>query len=367
MIEEIKDYVPTLAIRASEMSGLEHLPGATKDRMTPCILLAPWFNSKSLDKSMDRVHRAFPKRYYFLDIDQDYDSDSKNNARQELAQLMKPDDAFLHWRKFVERHEWVWPCLQSRGQSEADICKQIETFVQLRRIYCVRIVLNRIPNNLEEIISALAHFRDTDFVVILEGGWVKDALSLHGEFKGRIDNILEKMDVQVPPLVPVVLSCTSMPKGFTHFKNVTPVEFNNRKLVNQIAEQSNRAHIIYGDWASTRPRSGSGGGGADVPPRIDYPTTYAWYIARNKDEGWNFKTAAEKLIAKKDVWKEDLDIWGTKMIELTAVNKAAVNKDLGIDTPQKNVAARVNIHLHTQAFHNEPEEALGSFEEDWED
>ena len=360
MIEKIKDYVPTLGIRISEMSALEHLPGATKDRMTPCILLAPWANSKTLGKAMNRVHRAFPRRHYFLDIDQDYCDKSEKPAQQEFAQLKEPNDAFSNWREFVKQYKWVWPCLQSKGQSEADIHKQIETFVQLGRIYCVRIFLDRIPNNLEVIISALAHFRDTDFVVILEGGWVEDALSLAGKFKGHIDNILEKMDIQVPPKVPVVLSCTSMPKGFTHFKNVMPVEFNNRKLVNQIAEQSNRAHIIYGDWASTRPRNNDGGGPA--PKRIDYPTTSAWYIARNQDEDWDFKTAAEELIARKDVWNEELDIWGTKMIEITAANKAH-----GITTPQKNVASRVNIHLHRQAFYDDPEGVSRSPEEDWED
>lgn len=37
-------YVPTLVVRASEMNGLEFLPDATKKRMLPCFLLAPWAN-----------------------------------------------------------------------------------------------------------------------------------------------------------------------------------------------------------------------------------------------------------------------------------------------------------------------------------
>ena len=44
-----------------------------------------------------------------------------------------------------------------------------------------------------------------------------------------------------------------------------------------------------------------------------------------------------------------------------------MNPDFGINTPQKNVAARVNIHLHLQTFFEEPDFVDWDFDEDWED
>lgn len=358
MVLENKYYVPTLAIRASEMNGLEFLPGATKDRMTPCILLAPWANSNSIERAIDRVQRAFPNRNYFLDIDRDYQfTNLESRTQQELAHLMDPTNAFANWVEFVELHEKVWPCIQSRDQSETEIRQQIEAIQALGRPYCMRIVRDRFPNNIDEIVSAFAAGGAADFAIILEGGWTRDPLSLAVWFDGVIAGNLQEIDANVP----VILSCTSMPKAFSVFSGVTPVPFNNRILVDQISRNSNRTSVIYGDWGSTRPREPSGFANRPLD-RIDYPTDNAWYIARNKDQEWDFETAAEELIGNTDIWNGNLNIWGEEMIYQTTINE-----EIGIDTPQKNVAARVNIHLHRQAFYGQPGLDTMDFDEDWED
>jgi len=358
MVLENKSYVPTLAIRASEMNGLEFLPGATKDRMTPCILLAPWANSNSLDRAIDRVERAFPNRNYFIDIDRDYQFTNLESApQQELARLLEPDRAYSNWIEFVERHQWVWPCIQSKGQSEAELRQQIEAIQALGRRYCMRIVRDRFPSNIGEIVAAFAAGGAADFAIILEGGWTRDPLSLAVWFEGVIAESLQEIDATVP----VVLSCTSMPKMFSTFSGVTSVPFSNRQLVDQISRRSNRARVIYGDWGSTRPRED--GGFANRPlDRIDYPKDGAWYIIRNKDDEWDFEAAAEELIENSGVWDGNLGIWGEEMIFQTAINE-----EIGIDTPQKNVAARVNIHLHRQAFYGQAGLDSMDFDEPWED
>ena len=358
MILENKRYVPTLAIRASEMNGLELLPGATKDRMTPCILLAPWANSNTLGRAIDRAERAFPNRNYFLDIDRDYPfTNLESQPQLQLARQMEPDNAFSNWVEFVRNHERVLPCVQSRGLSEAEIRQQIAAIQSLGRPYCMRIVRDRFPSNIEEIVSAFAAGGAADFAVILEGGWTRDPLSLAVWFEGVIAESLHAIDANVP----LILSCTSMPKMFSAFSGITPVPFNNRQLVDQISRRSNRARIIYGDWGSTRPREVSGFTNRPLD-RIDYPTDSTWYIARNKDEKWNFERAAEKLIKNSGVWNGNLGIWGEEMIYQTTINE-----EIGIDTPQKNVAARVNIHLHRQAFFGQAGLDGMNFDEDWED
>jgi hypothetical protein len=153
-----------------------------------------------------------------------------------------------------------------------------------------------------------------------------------------------------------------MPKIFTGFSAREPsvVPFSNRQLVNQIARRSNRARILYGDWGSTRPREL--GGFANRPlDRVDYPSDEAWYISRNREDKWDFRDAALAVV-NSSAWDGGLFIWGEEMIENTTINP-----ELGIDTPQKNIAVRVNIHLHRQAFYGQIRLAPEALEEDWQD
>jgi hypothetical protein len=359
MVLENKSYVPTLAIRASEMNALQFLPGATKERMTPCILLAPWANSSNLQKSIDRVEKAFREQYYFLDLDRDYEFTNLESATQrELVGLLDPANAFQNWCDFVAEHKWVWPCVQTRGQSEVELRTQIARFQGAGRAYCMRIFVNRLPTNLDEIVKTFASSGTADYAIILEGGWTTDPLSLAVAFDGLIGGQLQQIDATVP----IVLSCTSMPKMFSDYDGgVSRVPFTNRNLVDQILRRrANRTRIIYGDWGSTRPREP--GGFASRPiDRVDYPTDMTWCIARNKGAEWNFQRAAQAIVASPE-WEGDLGIWGEEMIKNTTINE-----ELGIDTPQKNVAARVNIHLHRQAFFGTGDLGGMNLDEDWQD
>lgn len=358
MVLENKSYVPTLAIRASEMNALEFLPGKTKERMTPCILLAPWANSSTLQKSIDRVEKAFRGHHYFLDIDRDYEfTNFESGPQQELQALLNPVDAFANWCRFVAEHDWVLPCVQTRGQSEGEIRLQISRFQDVGRSYCMRIFMDRIPHNIDEVIAAFAASGAADYAIILEGGWTRDPLSLAAWFEGVVSGPLQAIDATVP----IILSCTSIPKMFTNFDGgVTRVPFTNRQLIAQVARHTNRARVIYGDWGSTRPREP--GSFANRPlDRVDYPTNTSWSIARNKAENWDFSLAARAIVSSPE-WNGNLGIWGEELIRNTAINPL-----IGIDTPQKNVAARVNIHLHRQAFFGAGELAGMNLDEDWED
>lgn len=359
MVLEGKTYVPTLAIRASEMSGLEFLPGLTKERMTPCFLLAPWANSATLQKAIDRVEKAFRHQNYFLDIDRDYEfTNIESPPQQELQSLLNPSNAFENWCRFVDVNQWVWPCVQTRGQTELDIRVQIARFQEAGRAYCMRLFMNRIPSNISDVVAAFAASGTSDYAIILEGGWTQDPLSLAVWFDGLIGGHLQAIDATVP----IVLSCTSMPKFFTDFDGgITQVPFSNRTLLDQIRKRrSNRANITYGDWGSTRPREPSGFANRPLD-RIDYPTLSAWNIARNKLGNWGFQHAASAITRSVD-WDGNLGIWGEQQIVNTSISPA-----LGIDTPQKNVAARVNIHLHRQAFFGTDNLGGLNLDEDWQD
>lgn len=355
---ENKYYVPTLAIRASEMNGLQYLPKVTKERVTPCILLAPWANSSTLDKAIERVKKAFRGQSFILDIDRDYEfTNLESPPQQRMAELLNPSDAYSNWCEFVADHDHILPCVQTRNQSEADIRGQIVRYQEAGRSYCLRLYMNRFPTNADEIVAALTSLGAADYCIILEGGWTKDPLALFAWFDGMIGGVLAPLDADVP----IVLSCTSMPKMFHQFDGgVTPVPFSNHALVAQVRRNHNRRRIVYGDWGSTRPREPSGFGQRPLD-RIDYPTADRWLIARNKSDEWNYKDAAYAILSSSE-WHGDLGIWGEEMIQTTAINE-----ELGIDTPQKNVAARVNIHLHRQAFMDTGDIGGMNLDEDWED
>lgn len=353
-----KQYVPTLSVRASEMNGLEFLPGLTKDRMVPCFLLAPWVNSNSLTRAIDRIERAFPNRNYLLDVDRDYQfTDLDSPSQGQLANLRNSNQAFRNWTDFVADFERAVPCLQTSNLEGDEIERQIRTIQDLGRPYVVRIVRERYPSNVEEIVGALNAVGSADCCIILEGGWARDPLMLAVWFQGIIAGALSEVEAEIP----IVVSCTSMPKLFTEFVGLKRVPFSNRTLTQQISRVTNRANIVYGDWGSTRPREPREFMSRPMD-RVDYPTEDSWYIARNGSENWNFQDAARAIMRQADAWHGELNVWGEEMIRQTAIN---IN--LGISSPQKNVASRVNIHLHRQAFFEEPNVGGIDFDEDWED
>lgn len=69
---DVKEYLVTLGIRPAELSGLKELPGSTKDRLTPLVLLAPWLATTPISRAFDKFEEAYPSRPYFIDVDTYY-------------------------------------------------------------------------------------------------------------------------------------------------------------------------------------------------------------------------------------------------------------------------------------------------------
>ena len=348
------DYVPTLAIRSSEMKALEALPKKIQSRITPCILLAPWSTSKTLKHAIKRVEKSFPEQNYFLDIDRDYHYPNREKpAQQEFNRLSNT----ANWIEFIRGSKHICPCIQFDNKNETEIKQQIEANEELERQYCLRIERGRFPRNFSKLLSILVNANPEYLTIILEGGLVgheldlPDLSSLSAWFEGLIIEDLREIRAKVNTRV--VVSYTSMPKTFGAFRGTSSVKFHNRELVRQIQKNSNQP-IVYGDWGSTRPRelSSGGGGGMHRTARIDYPVDDAWYIVRNKEKNWDYKRAAQELIGNKKIWDGSLDIWGIKMILWTADS----DKEEGAASPQKNTAYRVNIHLHRQALYGRESE-----------
>ncbi|MCY4152728.1 MAG: hypothetical protein OXE94_10910 [Aestuariivita sp.] len=187
-----------------------------------------------------------------------------------------------------------------------------------------------------------------DYAMVFEFGWVPDPLLVAALSSGYTNSFFGATS----PEVPIAISCTSFPKDFTLFDGKDVCGFTNRDLLAQVQQATNRPRIIYGDWGSTKPRSY---GHARQPKnRIDYPTATEWILARDKDDDVSFQVAAQRILDS-GYWVGNLGIWGEQLIAGTAAGQA-----FAIDTMPKMYSARINIHLHRQAFydHLPPPEAL---------
>lgn len=350
-------YVPTLCTRPSEVRGLEKLPGPTKDRLQPLFLLAPWPNAGSLDLTMEKINGAFPGRAYALDIDQDYLPGADAGAISEFLELKDPSNAYENWCSFVAKSPNANPALQLKDMESRGILKQIERFQQLGRTYCLRIELSRFPVNIAAVVSALNQVGSADFFVVIEGGWQPDVLLLAGKVSGLVESELSAISADVR----IVVSATSIRTAFTDVEGTKTDAFNNRQLLAALARKHNSRQFVYGDWGSTRPRTYER---ASAPlPRVDYPLRDSWMFARNKSKGWGYEQSA-KAVLNSPEWTDcfPLRIWGEEMI--VGASKGAA---MAVNSVQKNISARVNIHLHKQAFYDQHDLRLLDLDEPWED
>ncbi|XSG82495.1 MAG: beta family protein [Methyloligella sp. ZOD6] len=357
---EVHDYLVTLGVRPAELSGLKELPGSTKDRLTPLLLLAPWLATTPLSRALDKFEESYPSRPYFIDVDHYYQVNDKLNEAKAMWERLARKPADLEaWWGLLAKYPNANPCLLMAGQSIERARDQVAWARENDRSFCLRMNLadgigSGIPQWMPELVENLAEDGATDYAVVFEFGWVEDPLLVAAVVTGYTDTLFSA----IPPAIPVAISCTSFPKDFTPYDGIEEEGFSNRALIAQVRRTTNHPRIIYGDWGTTRPRSYKHAS----PPknRIDYPTDNSWIIARDQDESVDFQTAAAR-ITNSDYWSGDLGIWGEQLIEGTAEGQT-----FALDTMPKMYAARINIHLHRQAFYGDlpPPEAL---DEEWTD
>jgi hypothetical protein len=357
---EVQEYLATLCVRQAELKGLKFLPGPSKDALTPVLLLAPWLNTSPLTRAIDKFEDSYPRRPYFVDVDTYYQvSHNGTEAKAQWIQISQVPANLEIWWSLLEQYPNAHPCIQMVGQPIELARAQIIWAREHLRTFCLRFDFanaNRraLPDWLTQFLLELVDEGVNDFAVILDFGLVEDPLSMAATATGFITHTLSELN----PDIPIAISCTSFPSDFTVFDGLSECAFTNRELVNQVRQSTNRPRIVYGDWGSTKPRMY----GHASPPkhRIDYPVDDAWAIARGQDEEISLQTAAEMIVGSQ-YWDGTLGVWGEQMIEDTAEEEESA-----INSMHKMYAARINIHLHRQAFydHLPAPEAL---DEEWND
>lgn len=360
---DVQEYLVTLGIRPAELSGLKELPGSSKCSLTPLVLLAPWLATTPLSRALDKFEEAYPSRPYFIDVDTYYDyepNDKPNDAKQLWSELAKKPANLKAWWKLLSDYPNANPCLLMAERPIESAVEQIEWARKHNRTFCLRMNLaedngSGIPYWMPTLVGKLAEEGANDYAVIFEFGWVSDPLQVAATATSFTNGFLSK----IPKEVPIAVSCTSFPKDFSSYENLSECSFTNRDLIAQVRQGTNHPRIIYADWGTAKPRTY---GHANAPrKRIDYPSDTSWVIARNQsDPQVTFQEAAQRII-NNHLWSGKLGIWGEQLIE-----GAAAGEKFAIDSMPKMYAARINIHLHRQAFyHNlpKPEE----LDEEWTD
>lgn len=356
---DVQEYLVTVGVRPAELSGLKELPAASKDRLTPLLLLAPWLATTPLSRAIEKFEESYPSRPYFVDVDTYYRVNDNNNEAKELwARLAHKPADLAAWWDLLSDYPNANPCLLMAEQTMESVRKQINWARENHRAFCLRMNLGEggagIPPWMPELVAELADEGANDYAVVFEFGWVEDALTVAALASGYTNTFFSV----IPAEVPVAVSCTSFPRDFTVFDGAVDNPFTNRQLIASVQQGTNHPRIIYGDWGSARPRSY--GHASQPKKRIDYPTDGSWIFARNNGEEVSFLVAAQRIVGSNS-WSGNLGIWGEQLIEGTAQGQA-----FAIDTMPKMYAARINIHLHRQAFYGDLPPP-GNLDEEWSD
>jgi hypothetical protein len=149
----------------------------------------------------------------------------------------------------------------------------------------------------------------------------------------------------------VVLCGSSFPNTFGDVDRRREFRVDERAFFSDLSRRFNSPPLMYGDYGSTRPPSTDD---APMTPRarIDLPTPQTWVCFRGEkyddDEKETYQSIAGRILVDSS-WPQDLNIWGTYMIQATAAGLPG-----SISGAAAATASRVNIHLHRQAYFDAP-------------
>ena len=363
-------YAPILKVRPAEMTALEELPDKDKDLMLPIVLLRGWVGSQKLEKSIERVEKAFDKRHWIADIDVSFleDVQKKNTGEyprevfHEIEELLDPTNGYNNWYMYLSNENFMHliPTIQLGDLSQLE--PQVRKLNSLNRGIVVKFNSEQI--NSYKYIDVLKTIKNVNniFIIFDYGQIRRQSLELTADISSNLKKAYRIFSSGL-----FAISCSSFPSSFSQ-EETGENSIYERILYNLVKEPENNIRMIYSDRASARVEK-IGGGGRIPAPRIDYPLKDDWRFKRQEfqnssssDDGEKEKlyTQIAKEIMQQNYWNPDLRVWGTQVIELTSRGEM-----LGINSPVRATAVRINIHMHQQ-LHYDLQESPDT-DEDWVD
>ena len=271
-------------------------------------------------------------RRFAIDLDRTKFKSTETAAGKAFDTLFDPDNGYASYYRLVGDLPSAVPVLRSSSDNFQDQIAHIET---LDRGVVVRLEYGSAANNIE---AARTLIRETpDVVILVDAGWSSDLL-------GRelwASEVVQSM-TDVRPEIELIVSGSSFPNTFANIKGRGRIPVKERRLHTQLTRRHNAANLLYGDWGSTRPPAVDAAPMRNVP-RIDLPFQAEWLCYRQSNEE-GYPELARQMMDDPS-WPAELAIWGTYMITCTADGLPG-----SIRSPGTAAAARINIHLHRQAF-----------------
>lgn len=373
-------YLPILSLKPSEMAALEELSDKEKNQILPLIEFKKWANSKSIDKSYERVKKSLGDRFWIVDMDLDFLSNIPEKIEElekeekeipdvlyEFSDLSEPNNGYKNWVDYVRKYENVIPVVQTQDMSE--LSKQIDLFLELKRPLAFRLRMDGSYSittvELNYIVKTLIEKGiKSQLIIILDYADLSRVDLLEYEKFAKLVNQLFSFF----PFAKFSVSGTSFPYSFAgSYRGEIPIY--ERQIFNKLLSECDGVDLIYSDRGSTRSEGVAGASGTP-PPRIDYPLRNDWRFIRKEFD----KTLADKYsdkddlyrkaaieLKKQDYWIPELPAWGRQMIE-----KTALGDSYGITSAQRATAVRINLHLHQQLHYFSDLDEVDT-EDDWED
>ncbi len=340
MLEQIV-YCPILHTRQAEIKALIQLPLVSKQKIFPLIVARPWPNAKGMVRTWEKVAEAFGAYNFALDLDTSrYDQGTGKAASDEFRLLFNPANGFSNYYDAIAALPRAVPVLRLNGGSIPEIDKQA-THVDLmdRGVVCRLQYMPGVPVGM--VVREIIH-RFPDLTIFVDTGWSPDLLMREAWASQIIQQITDEK-----PETEIVVTGSSFPDTFSDIGARGIRDLKERTLFANLMRRHNAATLVYGDWGSTRPTPEPSV--MRITPRIDLPTRANWIFFRQDKSLATPESYAD--IAKRTMddanWPRSLAIWGTYTIECTAQDVPG-----GIRSPAAAAAARVNIHLHQQAFYS---------------
>ena len=348
------------------MNALEELPNSDKNTMLPLVGLRPWVRAYEFESVLERVEAAYGKnRPWIPDIDPALELNNIENPRpvhRELERLRNPENSFGNWCEFLSGEDMgqAIPCLQFSNDPDLLDEAQVDTLLALNRGLVLRVGQAHF-GALNNLLGPLANVPGDQLLVVLDyGKMTGDVLNQAAQSAALVNNVSDNFEG-----VSIVIAGTSFPSGFV---DITQQEIFERTFFLEVQAASGDKVLIYGDYGSARAERILGGGGQPAP-RVDYPLGEMWFFERRGFDDDDDDTTKEDLyedaanaLIESDEWDENLRIWGTQMIERTALGDRHA-----ITSPARSTAVRINIHLHRQTHYGGPPDELYNTEDDWED
>lgn len=338
------------------MAALKNSSDGCKGLIKPIFILSKWLGSNKIDNSIDKIKDSFSNRTAFLTICDYEDCLGDRPVHHTLKSLYEPDYGYQNWCSFFSDHSNFVPSLILRDIS--NLPRQIENLYAFNRGLLIPFERDKNFSAIESVCSLISNVADQgkNISILLDFKKLRqrDIISRVGEALDYIERIYRKL-----PEAKIIISSSSFPDGFTGIENQQIYE---KLAFTQIAQRS-PLEVIYSDRGSARSES-IGGGGAIPYARIDYATKQSWEFFRAATEGSDFakyRQQAEKAI-ESDNWDQSLKIWGTQLIESTATGDT-----YAIKSARDATSARINIHLHQQAYAISSSDGIYDTDDDWTD